>query len=112
MAKKPLFPKRQARTPSGTERTIGWILIVLLAIAVGTFAWTGTWPGPPGLPCARGQDQGPEQAVETAPPPYSADQIREATAVGRRYVFRFEIPGQPTQLHTIEFVEVSAHGFV
>jgi len=50
MAKKPLFPKRQARTPSGTERTINWILIVLLALVVGTFAWSGTWPGPPGLP--------------------------------------------------------------
>ena len=50
MAKKPLFPKRQARTPSGKERTINWILIVLLALVVGFFAWSGTWPGPPGLP--------------------------------------------------------------
>ena len=50
MAKKPVFPKRQARTPSGKERTINWILIVLLALVVGIFVWSGTWPGPPGLP--------------------------------------------------------------
>ena len=50
MAKKPLFPRRQARTPSGRERLVNRILIVLLAFVVGAFVWSGTWPGPPALP--------------------------------------------------------------
>ena len=50
MAKKPLFPRRQARTPSGRERAINRILIVLLAFVVGIFVWSGTRPGPPALP--------------------------------------------------------------
>lgn len=58
MTKKPLFPKRQARTPSGTERAVGAILIVLLAFVVGAFAWSGTWPGPAEL-----------RETEAGPPP-------------------------------------------
>jgi hypothetical protein len=63
---------------------------------------------PGAVACA--QQQGPEQQAEIVDPPYPADQIRDATQVGRRYVFRFEAAGQPTQVHTIEFVEVSERG--
>lgn len=41
-----------------------------------------------------------------APTPYTAEQIRDATHVGRSYEFKREIPGVPTTLRTMTFVRV------
>lgn len=49
--------------------------------------------------------------VATAPaPPFSADQIREASRAGRTYVQRISPPGGPVSTVTIRFAEVDARG--
>ncbi|MEO6575843.1 MAG: hypothetical protein ABIP89_18470 [Polyangiaceae bacterium] len=44
---------------------------------------------------------------EFAPTPYTAEQIRKATAVGRTYDFRTEVAGAPTRRLTIAFTKVT-----
>lgn len=45
-----------------------------------------------------------------APTPYTADQIRDATRVGRSYEFRVEVPGQPTKRRLLTFTKVDDAG--
>ncbi len=44
---------------------------------------------------------------EFAPTPYTAEQIRKATAVGRTYEFRTEVAGAPSRRLVIAFTNVS-----
>lgn len=53
------------------------------------------------------QETDPEEMTK---PPYTAQQIREFTKVGRRYVFRVEEQGQPAVFNVMEFVTVTAEG--
>jgi hypothetical protein len=43
--------------------------------------------------------------MDTAPPPFTADDIRRATKVGRRYVFRMVDEGR-VAIRTLEFIAV------
>jgi hypothetical protein len=45
--------------------------------------------------------------AELASPPFTAEQIRDATRPGRTYEFKLEVAGQPAQIHRITFVEVT-----
>jgi hypothetical protein len=52
-------------------------------------------------------------AASTAPPdiatpPFTAEQIRDATRPGRSYEFKLEASGKPAVIHRVTFVEVSA----
>lgn len=49
-------------------------------------------------------------AVEMAPTPYTADEIRDACPTGRRIVFRIVQKDKTEVLHTIEFVKSDAAG--
>lgn len=49
-------------------------------------------------------------AGASAPTPYTAEQIRDATHVGRTYTFRIEAAGQPPVLRTLTFVHIDAEG--
>lgn len=49
-------------------------------------------------------------AVEMAPTPYTAAEIRDACPVGRRIVFRIEQKDQPVVKHVIEFLKNDATG--
>ena len=50
MPRSPLLPRRRPRSPSGTERIVGLILLLTLVGVVGLFVASGARPGPPGLP--------------------------------------------------------------
>lgn len=47
---------------------------------------------------------------EHAPTPFTVEQIRDATHVGRTYRFRMEENGAPAREHLIEFTAVDAEG--
>lgn len=49
----------------------------------------------------------PAPSDGTAPRPYTAEQIRGATAVGRRYLYRVEARGQAPIQQEMEFLEVT-----
>lgn len=51
-----------------------------------------------------------EPAVETAPRPYTAEQIRDACPPGRRIVFRVVEKDRPEVLRVIEFAKSDATG--
>lgn len=48
--------------------------------------------------------------VEMAPAPYTPAQIRDASATGRRIVFKVEEPGKPDVKRVIEFTKSDATG--
>lgn len=76
--------------------------LILLTVACAT-----------GAPRADGPEA-PEQLApapdEMAPPPFTAEQIRGATAEGRTYRFRLEAAGEPAMLSEMRFVDVTAEG--
>lgn len=43
-------------------------------------------------------------------PPFTAEQIRQATPEGRRYRYRIEQPGKPAFIQLIEFVKIDSQG--
>lgn len=51
-----------------------------------------------------------EAPVEMAPPPYTAEQIREATRAGRTLVFAITAEGAPAKRRTTRFVAVDPDG--
>jgi hypothetical protein len=46
-------------------------------------------------------------SADVAPTPYTAEQIRQATPVGRTYEFRIESPGKPAMRRVITFTRVA-----
>ncbi len=122
MAKKPLFPRRQARTPSGQERTLGWILVVLLALVVGIFAWTGTLAGPPGLPESVAASTATLPVVSPAGWPRGAIESYDETTLYEKIngkadayvVYRFDVlefAGYTDPTRDDVFVDVYLYGF-
>jgi hypothetical protein len=49
----------------------------------------------------------PKATPEFAPTPYTAEQIRDATHLGRTYEFKREVAGRPPATRTMTFVRVS-----
>lgn len=52
-------------------------------------------------------NQTPPQPIKLARTPYTAEQIRNATHVGRTYEWRVESAGKPSVRRIIQFVEVN-----
>lgn len=46
-------------------------------------------------------------AAKTAPPPFTAEQIRQATHPGRTYIYEVTTPGQPVRRRRMLFTKVS-----
>lgn len=49
-------------------------------------------------------------AVEMAPAPYTAAQIRDGSPTGRRIVYKVEEPDKPAKKHVMEFIKSDAAG--
>ena len=67
----------------------------------------GSAPKPASQPAPASQAAA-APAPDIATPPFTAEQIRDATRTGRTYEFKLEAAGQPAQIHRITFVEVTA----
>jgi hypothetical protein len=52
----------------------------------------------------------PATRAETAAPPFTWEQIRDATKSGRTYRYRVEVPGEPARERTIKFTNVDENG--
>ncbi len=75
----PLLPHRPARTPGPLERRIGALLLVLLALLAGVYAWAGTGQGPSSL-----------RPIEAPAPPPSALPLTSPAGWPRGAVERYE----------------------
>lgn len=63
-----------------------------------------------GLGCSGARHAGRDHYL--APPPFSADEIRDATAPGRTYRFRVDAPGRPAVVRQMRFASVDDEGCV
>jgi hypothetical protein len=79
-----------------------WVFIASVAVFGAGCATPGAARTEPGL------DVAPES--ELAPIPFTADQIRDATRVGRTYVWAVETGGKPAGQRKVRFTSVSAEG--
>jgi hypothetical protein len=67
-------------------------------------------PTPPKSTAAAAPAAPAKPAVELAPTPYTAAEIRDGCPAGRRIVFRIAQKDKPEVLHVIEFVKSDAAG--
>jgi len=82
----------------------------LLATACGSTSPKPVAPAPlaaPPIAPAPASGARPAGADETAPTPYTAAQIRDASRAGRTYVYRIEAPGAAPRTTTITFLKVT-----
>jgi|GEM_PF-589910 len=91
-------------------------VITALAACGNTTGPPPTTPGPAptatgsGAPAAAPASDAQRSAADSAPTPYTAAQIRDASRAGRTYVYRVEGPDAPPRTTTITFVEVTPQG--
>lgn len=80
-----------------------------LALALGCGGSTARPPATAAGATTDAGADGPDDG-ELAPTPFSAEQIRDATRVGRTYRFRQEEESEPSREYRIEFVAVDPEG--
>lgn len=78
-------------------------LLPLLALSFGCAGASAARSGAEPSPVASAASEGPA----TCTPPFTADQIRSATRVGRTYDFELESPAAPPSGLRLRFVEVT-----
>lgn len=85
---------------------------VLIAVAAACSSSSPSSPSSPPPPPVVGQADAAAapHAEDFAPMPYTAEQIRAASPVGRVIVFRVEVPGAPPTIQVLTFVASDDQG--
>jgi hypothetical protein len=83
-----------------------WTALLVLLGGCAASPAPRSQPAPASPPAAAPAAAEPEPDLAT--PPFTAEQIRDATRAGRSYEFKMEAAGQPAVIHKITFVEVTA----
>ena len=103
-------PRLDAPTSLGHSARMRALFAVCLLAAAGCGA-SESGPATPSAAPSTGSTAGAlasSSARALFPTPYTADQLRTASRVGRMYVFRVEVPGKPTVLRILAFTRIEA----
>jgi hypothetical protein len=89
--------RARPREGSAVRSSLAFLALVLSSCSA---------PPPPAPPPAASAAPAPSAAIH--PAPFTAEQLRAASRVGRTYVYRVEADGKPTVLREMRFTRVDA----